>query len=101
MPTDNERIQEFTIDGDKLVSTIKDLVHEGNVRRVTIKNEEGRTLLEIPLTVGVIGAALLPIFAAIGALAALATRCTIVVERDPDAPATPTADGGAGTEAAQ
>jgi hypothetical protein len=99
MPTDTERIQEFTIDGDKLVSTVKDLVHEGNVRRVTIKNEEGRTLLEIPLTVGVIGAALLPIFAAIGALAALATRCTIVVERDPEATATPTTDSSPGIEA--
>lgn len=98
MPTDTERIQEFAIDGDKLVSTVKDLVHEGNVRRVTIKNEEGRTLLEIPLTVGVIGAALLPIFAAIGALAALATRCTIVVERDPEATATPT-DSSPGIEA--
>lgn len=99
MPTDNERIQEFTIDGDKLVSTVKDLVHEGNVRRVTIKNEEGRTLLEIPLTVGVIGAALLPIFAAIGALAALATRCTIVVERDPEPAATPTTDSSPGAAA--
>jgi hypothetical protein len=98
MPTDTERIQEFTIDGDKLVSTVKDLVHEGNVRRVTIKNEEGRTLLEIPLTVGVIGAALLPIFAAIGALAALATRCTIVVERDPETTATPTTDSSPGIE---
>ena len=99
MPPDNERIQEFTIDGDKLVATIKDLVREGNVRRVTIKNEEGRTLLEIPLTVGVIGAALLPIFAAIGALAALATRCTIVVERDQESTVTPNPDPSAGDEA--
>lgn len=99
MTTDNDRIQEFTIDGDKLVATVKGLVHEGNVRRVTIKNEEGRTLLEIPLTVGVIGAALLPIFAAIGALAALATRCTIVVERDPES--TPTASTDAATAAGE
>jgi hypothetical protein len=61
---------------------VKELVHEGNVRRLTINNEEGRTLLEVPLTIGVIGAALLPVFAALGAMAALATRCTIVVERD-------------------
>jgi hypothetical protein len=81
------RIQEFTIDGDQLLATVKELVHEGNVRRLTIKSEEGRTLLEVPLTIGVIGAALLPVFAAIGALAALATRCTIVVEREAQTPA--------------
>ena len=80
------RIQEFTIDGDQLLATVKELVHEGNVRGLTIKSEEGRTLLEVPLTVGVIGAALLPVFAAVGALAALATRCTIVVEREADTP---------------
>ncbi|HEX7172970.1 MAG TPA: DUF4342 domain-containing protein [Candidatus Limnocylindria bacterium] len=83
------RVQEFTIDGDQLLATVKELVHEGNVRRLTIKSEEGRTLLEVPLTIGVIGAALLPVFAAIGALAALATRCTIVVEREAQAPAAP------------
>lgn len=82
------RIQEFTIDGDQLLATVKELVHEGNVRRLTIKSEEGRTLLEVPLTIGVIGAALLPVFAAIGALAALATRCTIVVEREAETPST-------------
>jgi hypothetical protein len=76
------RTQEFTINGDEVVAKVKQLIQEGNVRRLTIKNEEGRTLLEVPLTIGVIGAALLPVFAAIGALAALATRCTIVVERD-------------------
>lgn len=76
------RTQEFTINGDEVVAKVKQLIEEGNVRRLTIKNEEGRTLLEVPLTIGVIGAALLPVFAAIGALAALATRCTIVVERD-------------------
>lgn len=81
------RIQEFTIDGDQLLATVKELIHEGNVRRLTIKSEEGRTLLEVPLTIGVIGAALLPVFAAIGALAALATRCTIVVEREVETPA--------------
>lgn len=81
------RIQEFTIDGDQLLATVKELIHEGNVRRLTIKSEEGRTLLEVPLTIGVIGAALLPVFAAIGALAALATRCTIVVEREAETPA--------------
>lgn len=76
------RTQEFTIDGDEVVAKVKELIHEGNIRRITIKNEEGRTILEVPLTIGLIGAALLPVFAAIGAAAALATRCTIVVERE-------------------
>lgn len=82
--TDQERprTQEFTINGDELLAKVRELVAEGNVRRLTIKNEEGRTMLEVPLTIGVIGVALLPVFAAIGALAALATRCTIVVERE-------------------
>jgi hypothetical protein len=91
MERQTDRVQEFTVSGDQVVATVKDLIHQGNVRRVIIKNEEGRTLLEIPLTVGVIGAALLPVFAALGALAALATRCTIVVERTEDPPKAPTA----------
>jgi hypothetical protein len=82
MQTTKDRVQEFTVNGDQVVATVKELVREGNVRRLIIKNEHGATLIEIPLTFGVIGAALLPVFAAIGALAALATRCTIVVERE-------------------
>jgi hypothetical protein len=74
-------MEEFTISGDEVVAKVKELVHEGNVRRLIIKSEEGHTLIEVPLTFGVIGAALLPVLAAIGAMAALATRCTIVVER--------------------
>jgi hypothetical protein len=77
------RTQEFTLSGDEVLAKVKELIAEGNVRRLIIKNEDGRTILEVPLTLGVIGAALLPVFAAIGAAAALATRCTIVVERDP------------------
>lgn len=79
----NPRVQEFTLNGDEVVAKVKELIHEGNIRRLTIKNEEGRTMLEVPLTLGLIGAALLPVLAAIGAAAALATRCTIVVEREP------------------
>ena len=75
------KVEEFSINGDELLAKVSQLVREGNVRRLTIKNENGDTLIVIPLTIGVIGAALLPVFAAIGALAALATRCTIVVER--------------------
>ncbi|HEX2141424.1 MAG TPA: DUF4342 domain-containing protein [Candidatus Limnocylindria bacterium] len=86
------RTEEFNLNGDQVVAKVKELVHEGNIRRISIKNEDGRTILEVPLTLGVIGAALLPVFAAIGAAAALATRCTIVVERDDNA-APPTAAG--------
>lgn len=87
-----EKIEEFSINGDELVAKVRQLVHEGNVRRLTIKNESGDTLIVIPLTIGVIGAALLPVFAAIGALAALATRCTIVVERAAPEDARPPAE---------
>lgn len=93
METTKDRVEEFTVNGDQVVARVKELVREGNVRRVIIKNEHGATLIEIPLTFGVIGAALLPVFAAIGALAALAARCTIVVEREE--PSTDPTDAGA------
>ncbi|MEX1112428.1 MAG: DUF4342 domain-containing protein [Candidatus Andersenbacteria bacterium] len=73
--------EEFKVSGDKVVGTIKKLFREGNVRRITIKNEEGATLIVIPLTIAVIGTVLAPVLAAVGALAALVTKCTIVVER--------------------
>jgi len=60
---------------------VKELIKEGNVRRIIIKNEEGKTLVEFPLTIGVVGAVLLPMWAALGAIAALVTKCTIVVEK--------------------
>ncbi len=60
---------------------VKELIHEGNVTNIIIKNEDGKTLLEIPVTIGVIGALLVPWLAAIGAIAALVSRCTIVVQR--------------------
>ena len=82
MTDPQRRTQEFTLNGDEVVAKVKEVIAEGNVRRVIIKNEDGRTMLEVPLTIGLIGAALLPVLAAIGAAAALATRCTIVVERD-------------------
>lgn len=72
---------EFRVRGENLVGRIKQLVHEGNVRRIIVKNDEGRTLLEIPLTLGVVGAALAPVWAALGALAALAADLRIVVEK--------------------
>ena len=81
MSEEKIRKEEFTVSGEKLVSTVKKLVREGNIRRITIKNKEGKTLIEIPLTFGVVGALFLPTLAAIGAIAALVTECTIVVEK--------------------
>ncbi|HUO53057.1 MAG TPA: DUF4342 domain-containing protein [Gemmatimonadaceae bacterium] len=75
------RTETHKIDGTELVARIKALVHEGNVRRVIVKGENGQTLMEIPLTVGVVGAVLTPIWVALGAIAALASKHTIVVER--------------------
>jgi hypothetical protein len=86
------RTEEFSLNGEQLIEKFKELVREGNVRRLTIKNEDGRTLLEVPLTLGVVGAALLPVIAAIGAVAALATKCTLVVERTDEPPSEPVAD---------
>jgi hypothetical protein len=73
--------EEFKVDGDKLIAEIKRILHEGNVRRIIVKNEKGETLIEVPLTIGVVGAILLPVWAALGAIAALAANFTIVVER--------------------
>ena len=71
----------FRITGEELLAKARELVREGNVRRIIIKNEEGGIIAEFPLAIGVIGAVLLPVWAAIGAIAALATRCSIIVER--------------------
>ena len=72
---------EFTVSSKDLVDRVKDLLHEGNVTRVIVKNETGKTLLEIPATVGVVGIVLAPWLAALGVIAALVTNCRIVVER--------------------
>jgi hypothetical protein len=73
--------EEIQTTGEELLAKLKELVREGNVRRIIIKDEEGKTLIEVPLTLGVVGAVLLPAWAAIGAIAALVTDCTIVVEK--------------------
>ena len=73
--------EEFKIDGEQLLAKVKELIRAGNIRRITIKNEKGDSLIEIPLTVGVIGAVLLPVLAAVGAIAALVTKCSIIVEK--------------------
>jgi len=81
MSKETTRTEIFSLDGETLVATVKKLVHEGNIRRVSVQNKEGRTLLEIPLTFGVVGALLLPTLAALGAVAAMVTECKLVVER--------------------
>jgi DNA-binding Lrp family transcriptional regulator len=86
MSTNTIKTEEFKMHGETLVSRLKELFHEGNIRRITIKNEDDHTLIEIPLTVGVVGALLLPVWAAIGAIAALAANLTIIVERSDEPP---------------
>jgi hypothetical protein len=76
--------EEHQVRGVDLLAKVKDIVREGNVRRIIIKGDEGKTLIEIPLTLGVVGAVLLPVWAAIGAIAAIVTKCSIVVERAED-----------------
>jgi hypothetical protein len=77
---DKPHTDSLTGTGSEILDTIKDMIHEGNVRRVTIK-QGGETIAEFPLTVGVVGAAIAPVFAAIGAIAALIADCTIELER--------------------
>ncbi len=78
-------VDEFQIKGEEVLTKVRELVHEGNVRRIIIQNADGKTVLEVPLTVGVVGALLLPTAAAIGAVAALVTDCTIKVIREEQA----------------
>jgi hypothetical protein len=73
--------ERYRVAGEKLLSKVRELLQEGNIRRITIKNDEDKTLIEIPLTIGVVGAALFPVWAAVGAIAALVTDCSIEVER--------------------
>ncbi len=74
--------EEIKVSGAQLVETVKKLLHEANIRRIIIKNEKGESLLEIPVTIASVGALLLPVAAALGALAALVTHCTIVVVKE-------------------
>ncbi len=76
-----ETKNEFKVKGEELLAKIKELIHQGNISRIIVKNEEGKVYLEIPVTVGLVGALVLPVFAAIGALAALAANFTIEVVR--------------------
>ncbi len=76
------RTEEFKVSGEDLLKKVKSIINEGNVRRITVKNKDNKTIVELPLTIGVVGAALAPLLAAVGAIAALVTECTIVVERE-------------------
>lgn len=81
--------EEHRVPGDQLLARAKELIHEGNVRRLIVKNEQGHTVIEIPLTMGVVGALLAPAWAAIGGIAALAGHYTLVVERRTPADSAP------------
>ena len=73
--------EEFKVSGEDIIEKIKEVIKEGNARRIIIKNEDGESVAEFPLTVGAVGALIAPILAAVGAIAALLTKCTIVVEK--------------------
>ncbi|HNK63100.1 MAG TPA: DUF4342 domain-containing protein [Anaerolineales bacterium] len=75
------RTEEFRVDGEKLIAKIKELIHEGNIRKVIIKDKEGKVMMEIPFTFGVVGVLLAPQLAAIGAIAALVTEATVGEEK--------------------
>jgi hypothetical protein len=91
-----ETSNEFKVRGEELLRKVKEIVHEGSARRIIIKDEKGDTYLEIPLTLGVVGALFLPVLAALGAMAALASNFTLqVVRREDEAPQDPA--GGSGT----
>jgi Domain of unknown function (DUF4342) len=79
--TFHEVIDEFQVMGANLVEKVKELIHEGNVQRIIIKNEQGHTLMEIPVTFAAIGFVAAPVLAAVGAIAGLVSKCTVVVER--------------------
>jgi hypothetical protein len=74
--------EEFKVNGEDLLKKVKEIISEGNARKITVKSKEGKSIVELPLTIGVVGAALAPLLAAVGAIAALVTECTIVVERE-------------------
>lgn len=79
-------MEEFKVSGAKLVERLKAVIKEGNVRRIVLRNPQGRVLLDLPLNAGIAGAALLPFWAAVASVAVLATDYTVLVERDPSNP---------------
>lgn len=85
----DESRERHRVQGDRLVAKVKELVHEGNVRRLVIRDDDGKVLIEAPLTVGVVGAVVAPVWAAIGAIAAPVANCSIEVEREDEGTAGP------------
>lgn len=81
MPENTFRTEEFRVEGEGLISKIKELIHAGNIRKIIIKDKDGKVVMEIPVTIGVVGALIAPQLAAIGAIAALLTEATLVVEK--------------------
>lgn len=82
MTDKKESYQEsFKVSGEDILAKVKEIIKEGNARRIIIKNDKDETIMEFPLTIGAIGVVLAPIFAAVGAIAALVTDCTIIVEK--------------------
>jgi hypothetical protein len=77
----NSNHESFKVSADELLSKVKEIIKEGNARKIIIKNEKEEIIMEFPLTIGAIGVVLAPVFAAVGAIAALATDCTIIVEK--------------------
>jgi len=77
----NNKREEYTIKGEDVVEKIKDIIRQGNAKQITIKGKDGNEILSFPVTVGVVGIVLAPVFAALGAVAALATECTIVIDK--------------------
>lgn len=75
------KVEHLTLDSDKLVQKIRELVREGNVTRIVVKDDKGNLLIDLPVTVGVVGLVIAPLLAAAGAIAAVATRCTLTIER--------------------
>lgn len=78
---ENFKTEEFRVEGEKLISKVKELIHAGNIRKIIIKDRDGKVVMEIPMTLGVVGALIAPQLAAIGAIAALLTEATLVVEK--------------------
>jgi hypothetical protein len=81
MSEENIRTEEIRVSGDDLLAKVKELVHEGNIRRISIRNEEGKTLIDLSLTAGMVGALVAPKLVALGAITAMVTHGTIVVEK--------------------
>jgi len=80
--TKTKKTESFKVNGEDLLKKVKNLIHQGNIRKISIEDKNGKLILVIPLTIGVVGAVLAPPLAAVGAIAALLTECTIKVERE-------------------